>query len=617
MALPESYYGAGSYNKWIRVGWALRNISNRLLIVWIAFSAKSATFTCGCIPELCDKWSKFDHKPKDGVTCASIMYWVKTDNPDGFKAIRQNTVSHFLDQTIYSTDQGLLKNKGCSDYDIAIVLHQLCKGDFVYCSGVWWQFKNHRWMQVESGSSLRLIISNELRDLYQKRMQEMTAQKASVDPDDAEKQKVIKDRIEKVATIHFRLGSTRDKKNIMQESSDLFNDPDFMSKLDTNPYLLCFKNGVVDLLKRDGIEGPVFRDGKPEDYLTKCTGYDYTPIMEIKHREIIPELHDFMSKVFPDHNVREYMWDHLSSVLIGTASVNQTFNNYIGGGQNGKSVLTDLMSQVLGSYKVSAPISLITQGRVKIGGLAPEIVLLQGARYTVMQEPSKGDVINEGPMKELVSGVEPITARAPYMTASVTFIPQFKLVVCANEFMTIKAQDHGTWRRIRVVPFEALFTENPVKGDPDKPYQFKLDRNLKDKFPVWRETFVAMLVERAYKTQGVVTDCDRVLEASNEYRKRQDYLAEFIADKIIRQVGSVIRKSQLSEEFKVWFNVNFGTRNPSPKDLHDALDRQFGKQKGGVWKDVRLKLRGDEMDETPEEAVEEDLSRDGDVFNEM
>ena len=37
--LPESYYGSGSYTKWIRVGWALKNTSNKLLVVWLVFSA--------------------------------------------------------------------------------------------------------------------------------------------------------------------------------------------------------------------------------------------------------------------------------------------------------------------------------------------------------------------------------------------------------------------------------------------------------------------------------------------------------------------------------------------------------------------------------------------------
>lgn len=622
MILPEDYYGTGSYTKWIRTGWALRNTSHRMLIVWIAFSARAANFQYDTIPDLCDKWAKFDKKTRGGVTGRSIVYWAMTDNPEGFNSVKQNTISYYLDQTINSITVDTLnapnKNaKGCGDYDIAVVLHQLCKDEYVYCSHNWYRFHNHRWKIVESGSTLRLTISTELRELYKKRAEEMNAYKASLDPED-EKYKIISARVDIILKIHLRLGQTNDKKNIMTESTDLFHDPDFLSKLDSNPYLLCFKNGVVDFEQKDRSGKPVFREGRPEDYLTKCTGIDYSHISEKKHNGIKEELHDFMAKLFPDPDVRKYMWDHLASVLIGTASVNQTFNNYIGGGQNGKSVLTDLMSQTLGTYKTSAPISLITQQRIKIGGLAPEIVALQGARYVVMQEPSKGDIINEGPMKELVSGVEPITARAPYMVSSVTFIPQFKLIVCANDFLGIKAQDHGTWRRIRVVPFESLFTDTPSTNDPDKPHQFKLDRHLKDKFPVWRETFAAMLVDRAFITNGVVEDCERVLSASNDYRKRQDYLAEFVSDKVVRCAGATIRKSQLSEEFKVWYNINFGTRNPSPKDLHDYMDKQYGKQKGGIWSGVKLKMRGEENDDDQEEENNEGFDLGGDIdINEL
>lgn len=595
MVLPEPYYGEGSYTKWIRVGWALKNASARFLIVWLVFSAKSAAFRFTDIPDLCSQWASFERK-HGGVTSRSIMYWARHDNREGYDAVHKNTLSHLIDQTINRISSDNVNKtdrnaKGCSDYDLAIVLHQMYKDEYVCAdvkNNVWFRFRNHRWKQIDSGSTLRLAISKDLRDLYEKRAEELANYKSTLDPED-EKYKIISARIEVVLKIYLRLGQTSDKKNIMQEAKDLFYDSDFefQNRLDSNPYLLCFNNGVMDF--KEG----VFRRGLPEDYLTKCTGIDYYPLSDPRHRGVEEEIHDFMAKLFPHVELREYMWDHLASVLIGTPSVNQTFNNYIGVGANGKSVLTDLMSQTLGNYKVSAPISIMTQPRVKVGGASPEIAALQGARYIVMQEPSKGDVIQEGPMKELVSGVEPITARSLFRDP-VTFTLQGKFIVASNVFMGVKSNDEGTWRRLRVVDFLAVFTENPVHDDPEKPFQFKLDRHLKDKFPVWCITFAAMLVARALKTKGVVNDCDMVLAASHAYRDRQDYLSEFVRDKVVRCQGSSIRKSQLSEEFKVWYNINFGTRNPSPKDLHEYMDRQFGKQRGGVWVNVKLKYNDDE-----------------------
>ena len=76
-------------------------------------------------------------------------------------------------------------------------------------------------------------------------------------------------------------------------------------------------------------------------------------------------------------------------------------------------------------------------------------------------------------MKELTGG-DPIQCRALYKDA-VTFYPQFKLAVCTNNLFDIKSNDDGTWRRIRVCHFMSLFTEDPVKNDSRKPYQFKVD----------------------------------------------------------------------------------------------------------------------------------------------
>jgi P4 family phage/plasmid primase-like protien len=296
--------------------------------------------------------------------------------------------------------------------------------------------------------------------------------------------------------------------------------------------------------------------------------------------------------------------------------LNQTFNIYIGGGQNGKSVLTDLMSQVLGNYKVAVPVALIRQQRGKIGGLAPEIVAMKGTRYAVMQEPSKGDRINEGILKELVSGVEPIKARAPYMLEPIEFIPQFKLVMCSNELPEIKTQDHGTWRRIRVDPFESLLTEKPVLDDPEKPYQFLLDRNIKERFEDWRQVFAAMLIEVVTKTQGKVEDCDIVLSASKDYRARQDYLSEFVSDKITRDPKGMVRKSQLTDEFKLWFATNNGGK-ANPKDMHEYMDKTFGKQRNGMWHGIRIKFREDEYEDCGSMATTNDVESDTEILNDL
>ena len=265
MILPESYYGVGSYAKWIRVGWALKNMTERLLIVWIKFCARATTFQYSDIPGLCDKWDSEFLRKCDGVTDRSIMYWAMQDNYEGFKQVKQNTVSNLLDQTINSISIDTLiqdgKNtKGCGDYDIARVLYELYKFEYKCISvknNIWYRFRNHRWIEIDSGTTLRRAISDTLRDLYQDKANQIMQFASTIDVDE-ERHKILKARTGMILNICRRLGCTNDKKNIMTEARDLFHDSEFMKRIDNNPLLLCFSNGVYDFSEKN------FRKGIPK-----------------------------------------------------------------------------------------------------------------------------------------------------------------------------------------------------------------------------------------------------------------------------------------------------------------------------------------------------------------
>ena len=46
---------------------------------------------------------------------------------------------------------------------------------------------------------------------------------------------------------------------------------------------------------------------------------------------------------------------------------------------------------------------------------------------------------------------------------------------------------------------------------------------------------MSMLVNIAYEKNGIVNDCEEVLCASNQYRQNQDYLAQFVKERIIKR----------------------------------------------------------------------------------
>ena len=79
MKLPVSYYGSKSYDKWMRVGWALCNTNRRLFIVWIALSAKYEKFKFKDIKKLFEQWKKFKYNDSNGLSVRSIIFWANEE----------------------------------------------------------------------------------------------------------------------------------------------------------------------------------------------------------------------------------------------------------------------------------------------------------------------------------------------------------------------------------------------------------------------------------------------------------------------------------------------------------------------------------------------------------
>lgn len=585
MSLPSSYYGPGSYTKWIRVGWALANTSHKMFLSWLKFSSQPNCRNSLCgddgkfdwkrVPELYELWKSFEFENQDGLSNRSIMYWAKNDAYSKYQNIRTETIDFYIDQTVSTA----------TEFDLATVLYNLFKDKFVCVSiknNCWYEYKNNRWFEIDSGNTLRLCISKEMHQEYFKRTGLISAKLQMMDQTE-QAYEILKKKVGRLSEISCYLKKTQWKNNIMREARELFYDQEFIMKLDQNPYLLCFNNYVVDFKNK------VHRRGQPDDYISKCTNIDYIKLDRQRHCNTVQEIYKFFEELFPVDELREYMWEHLASVLIGTTE-NQTFNIYTGSGRNGKSRLVDLMSKCLGEYKGTVPITLITQNRNSIGSTSSEIVQLMGTRYAVMQEPSKGDKINEGIMKEITGG-DPIQGRALWKD-TVTFTPQFKLVVCTNTLFDIKSNDDGTWRRIRVCDFQSKFLENPYENEvefpkSEFPYQYKLNKKLDEKFEEWAPVFMGMLVELAYEKQGNVKDCDMVMASSNQYREGQDYITEFVKDKVMRKQGEKIKKSELTQTFKEWYTENYGRNIPKIKELHDYMEKRFGRYKNG-WQNVAI-----------------------------
>lgn len=560
MLLPEKYYQPGSHTINYQVAFALKNTDERLFLTWVKLRSKASDFDYSTIPALLTEWRGMTNSNKSGksLTGASIMYWVKQDNPIGFDSVRRGTVDWFINKSIDTV----------TDYDLANVVFQEYKDKYICVGydkrGDWYTFRNHRW-DKDKKVELRAKLSTTIYDLYEAKHIALNRELSGADE---ARQPIIKTKLKNVSRIRMKLKTTSNKNNIMRECAELFYDPYFIRNMDANPNLLCFTNGVIDFKTN------TFRDGMPSDCITKCTHIPYTSLSEID-QTAIDDVNDFMRKLYPIEDLRRYMFDHLASALIGE-NKNQTFNVYWGEGSNGKSLLTDLMSKVLGDYKGVVPITLVTDVRGKIGGTSDEVLKLKGIRYAVMQEPTKGVKLNEGIMKELTGG-DPLQARGLFVESEV-FDPQFTLVVCTNNMFDIESTDEGTWRRIRKCEHLAKFVDTVEECDPVN-FRYLKDKGFKNKLPKMVPAFISMLVDIAFKTNGVVPDCKTVMDASAKYRNSQDYINQFINAEI-RQTNDTadsIRKQETYQLFKEWYKQQgyFVKNTPKSTEVYDALTARY------------------------------------------
>ncbi len=234
---------ANDYYDWIRVGFCLHHIDAvEGLHIWDQFSKASDKYR----PGDCDRFWR-SMRQHGGLGMGTLHMWAKMDNPAAYATLTRSTLRDLIMQSMTGTH-----------HDIARVLFQMYRHDFV-CSSIryrtWWEFRGHRWVPSDSGTTLRQRISVELWREFA--AVSVVCQQAALDAQLPTDQDRLLGQAKKLTELALELKRTNFKDNIMKECSELFYVEDFESKLDANCGLIGFENGVYDL------DGKEFRAGRP------------------------------------------------------------------------------------------------------------------------------------------------------------------------------------------------------------------------------------------------------------------------------------------------------------------------------------------------------------------
>lgn len=571
-------------NEWMTIGWILYNIGEgcpEALDLWCEFSAicEEEYDEAVCIYQ----WERM---VKKDITLGTLRYYASIDSPQKYKEFKKEQADKYINESLNG-----------SHNDIAKVLHAEYGNEFVCASissKVWFHFVGNKWEQIEEGVFLRKKISGEIVERYSAIGKEILTQLASCN--DKGEEAMFNARLKQIQKMMGNLKSAPFKNNVMKESMEVFYDKRFREKLDTNPTLFPFKNGVYDLSLN------IFRPGRPEDFISKTCPIDY--VEYDSDEEKVHNVYDYLEKVFPDKSVRQYFMDVSSDIFLGGNHQKHVYF-WTGEGDNAKSVTQNIFEKMLGKLAIKFNTTVITGKKVQSGSANPELARAGGGvRMATLEEPNSDEMINIGILKNL-SGNDSYYARDLFEKGKEgrEITPMFKLIFICNELPKLKYSDKAVWNRIRVIPFESTFCrpDDPAPSSYEEQLRqkrFPMDKEFGSKIPDMVQAFAWVLLQHRQEIKDRV-EPEKVRMATAIYRKQNDTYRQFIEECIYEDQNKVISLTELYSHFKEWFRESLPGRGLPVKD---DVEKYFTKlwdepERGKKWRGYRIRTLQDDIDD--------------------
>jgi putative DNA primase/helicase len=341
---------------------------------------------------------------------------------------------------------------------------------------------------------------------------------------------------------------------------------------DRDPFLLGTPGGTVDL------HNGVLRPADPADAISRLTA-----VAPIEEPGECPLWTAFLQEATgDDHALIRFLQQFLGYCLTGSTREHALLFIH-GGGGNGKSVLLNTVSWIIGDYAKTAAMDAFVQTRGEKH--STDIAMLYGARLVGASEIAKGRVWNENLIKSLTGG-DPITARFMRQD-NFTFTPTFKLAIIGNHKPRLQSVNEAARRRFNIVPLD----RTPANPDPH------LEHKLRDEAP----SILRWMIDGCLDWQeanGLVRP-QSVLAATEEYFEAQDLFSQWLDDECDVEPGNRWKSAKSGSLFSSWSDyAKRASEDPGSKVIFADELKQRGlvpeKGTGGVrqYAGIRLKPRG-------------------------
>ena len=340
------------------------------------------------------------------------------------------------------------------------------------------------------------------------------------------------DKVEKFACAS--LDSRRIASMLSMAQPEIFVSP---SDLDTNPYLLNFADGTVDL--RSGVLSPHDR----RNFITKLVPHRFVP-----HAKC-PQWLTFLSKIMGGgvqgeaseraSRLIEYLQTAFGYSLTGCTIEKAVFVLF-GSGNNGKSTLLSTFRQLVEEYSMLLQVDTLMV-RQESNNTQADLADLRGARFVQTSETEEGQRLAQGKLKRITQGMGKIKATRKYENP-IEFPETHKLWMDTNRKPTIRdAQDQATFNRLHAIPFL-------VRIPPEE-----IDRELPGKLLLEAEGILAWAVvgARRWHEIGLIKPKE-VAAAGTKWQSDMDQIGRFISERCATGPSFGCLSSQVYAAYKYW-----------------------------------------------------------------
>ena len=217
-------------------------------------------------------------------------------------------------------------------------------------------------------------------------------------------------------------------------------------ELDSDPYKLNTPSGVVDL--RTG----KIRPSTPADLCTHITSCGLPD--EATSSAAAQIWQEFLNQLTDgDTDLESYLMQIVGRAAFGIVKGEELVILY-GNGGNGKSTFINAISAVMGDYSVTYDGEALMD--TNSNSRQFDLARLHGARLAVFTELKENRTLDTATLKHIAS-TDRIHAAIKYQMPF-DFAPSHSPFLFSNHLPRVNARDEGTWRRLKIAPFNHRFT---------------------------------------------------------------------------------------------------------------------------------------------------------------